>query len=151
MNLKTTSGAAADPKTSVLILSFGLALWYRVACICLQISLADFVLSSKAIRFKRGGYPGERTEIRHRHWGDRCFEKRENSSEGDGLVKNWQSIDCDEDTKKGKHSARWHKSTGIKVQNSRLNLMSTVFTYRNSCVLASLVNLIGMLSYLQLC
>jgi hypothetical protein len=50
MNLKTTSGAAAVPMTSVLILSLGFALWYRVACICLQISLADLVLLSKAVR-----------------------------------------------------------------------------------------------------
>ena len=49
MKVKTTSGAAAVPKTSVLILSLGFALWYRVACICLHISLADAVLLSKAV------------------------------------------------------------------------------------------------------
>ena len=58
MNLKTTSGAAAVPNTSVLILSLGFALWYRVACICLQISLADLVLLSKAVRRKKGTIKG---------------------------------------------------------------------------------------------
>ena len=74
INLKTTSGAAAVPKTSVLIFNFGFALRYRVACICLQISLADDV------RLSRG-----------------------------------------------------------------LNRISTVFTNRNSCELASFVNFIGMM------
>ncbi len=132
MNLNTTSGAAAVPNTSVLILSLGFALWYRVACICLHISLADFVLLSKAVQTKNSNGVSEKISV----------------NENDGNVwKTTNSSRCVDDPQ--------NETRGLKAvkpfiysqsfRNSRLNLISTVFTYRNSRELVSFVNLIGMM------